>query len=382
MRKFVQTPSFSGEERELALLIRDLLDEFGLDRVYIDELGDVIGFVGGKAPHPLVLLEGHMDHVSPGNTTEWKHEPYAAEIVDGKIFGRGTVDMKAALSAMTFAAKEIASKEHQGTLALCFVVHEETVEGTAIGHIIEKELKEKPDLVVLGEATNLNLGIGHRGRAVINVELSGKTAHASMPEFGLNALHAASSLIVDVSEELGPRLPFHEELENATITTISLDASPMGIPQLPDKARILFDRRIVLGETESDVLKPIKEKIDALVARGKILDGTACILDEDLKCWTGRKLRVKNFFPPWLIQEKDIVRRALKSLRNIGLTAKTHVWRFSTDGVYTYGLREIPTIGFGPGEESLAHQPNEYVHVKDVEKAVQAYVALAETFMS
>ncbi len=382
LRNFVQMPSFSGKERELALSIRDILGEFGLDRVHIDELGDVIGFVEGKAPRPLVLLEGHMDHVSPGNLAKWKHKPYAAEVVDGKIFGRGTVDMKAALAAMAFAAKEIACKEHQGTLALCFVVHEETVEGTAIGHIIEKELKEMPDLVVLGEATNLDLGIGHRGRAVINVELSGKTAHASMPELGLNALHTASRLITDVVEELGPRLPFHDELGKATITTISLDASPKGIPQLPDKARILFDRRIVLGETESDVLKPMKEKIDALVAGGKVLDGTACILEEDLNCWTGRKLRVKNFFPSWLIQETDIVQRALKSLRNRGLTAKTHVWRFSTDGIYTYGLRRIPTVGLGPGEEALAHQPNEYVRVKDVKKAVQAYVALAESFIS
>lgn len=382
MRKFVQTPSFSGEEKELALLIRDVLDEFGLDGVHIDELGDVIGFVDGKAPHPFVLLEGHMDHVSPGNITEWRREPYAAEVVDGKIFGRATVDMKAALSAMAFAAKEIAAKECQGTLALCFVVHEETAEGTAIGHIIEKELKETPDLVVLGEATNLDLGIGHRGRTVINVELRGKTAHASMPDLGLNALHAASKLIVEVSEELGPTLPFHEKLGKATITTISLDASPKGIPQLPDKARILLDRRMVLGETESDVLKPVRGKIDALVAGGKLLDGSAQILEDGLNCWTGRKLRVKNFFPSWLIQEEDIVQRALKSLRDIGLTAKTHVWRFSTDGVYTYGLKRIPTVGFGPGEESLAHQPNEHVSVKDVEKAVQAYVALAESFIS
>lgn len=158
-RKFVQIPSLSGEEKELAFFIRDVLSELGLDRVYIDELGDVIGFVKGRSLHPLVVLEGHMDHVSPGNVELWKCQPYSAEVINGNIFGRGAVDMKASLAAMTFAAKEVSSKELEGTLVLCFVVHEETVEGTAVRHIIEKEIREAPDLVVLGEATNLDLGI-------------------------------------------------------------------------------------------------------------------------------------------------------------------------------------------------------------------------------
>lgn len=383
-RKFVQIPSLSGEEKELAFFIRDVLSELGLDRVYIDELGDVIGFVKGRSLHPLVVLEGHMDHVSPGNVELWKCQPYSAKVINGNIFGRGAVDMKASLAAMTFAAKEVSSKELEGTLVLCFVVHEETVEGTAVRHIIEKEIREAPDLVVLGEATNLDLGIGHRGRAVINVELSGRTAHASMPELGLNALHAASKLISYVEEKLNPNLPFHQKLGKATIATIGLGASPKVGPQIPDRSKILFDRRMILGETENEILRPIKEKVDELVGEGTVLDGTTRILEEDSMhvCWTGRKLRTRNFFPPWLIKETGIVQKALKSLWKRGFHANTHVWKFSTDGVYTYGLRGIPTVGIGPGDETLAHQPNEHVCVRDVEKAVQAYVAIVESLIS
>jgi len=383
-RKFVQIPSLSGEEKELAFFIRDVLSELGLDRVYIDELGDVIGFVKGRSLHPLVVLEGHMDHISPGNLELWKCQPYSAEVINGNIFGRGAVDMKASLAAMTFAAKEVSSKELEGTLVLCFVVHEETVEGTAVRHIIEKEIREAPDLVVLGEATNLDLGIGHRGRAVINVELSGRTAHASMPELGLNALHAASKLISYVEEKLNPNLPFHQKLGKATIATIGLDASPKVGPQIPDRSKILFDRRMILGETENEILRPIKEKVDEFVGEGTVLDGTTRILEEDSMhvCWTGRKLRTRNFFPPWLIKETGIVQKALKSLWKRGFHANTHVWKFSTDGVYTYGLRGIPTVGIGPGDETLAHQPNEHVCVRDVEKAVQAYVAIVESLIS
>jgi putative selenium metabolism hydrolase len=381
-RRFVQIPSLSGEEKELAFFVRDVLNEFGLDRVYIDELGDVIGFIKGRSLRPLVVLEGHMDHVSPGNLKLWKCQPYSAELINGNIFGRGAVDMKASLAAMTFAAKEVANKEHEGTLLLCFVVHEETVEGTAIQHIIEKEIEGAPDLVVLGEATNLDLGIGHRGRAVVDVELNGRTAHASMPELALNALHAASKLISYIEEELNPNLPFHPKLGKATIATISLSASPKVGPQIPDRSQILFDRRTILQETEHEILKPIKEKVGELVREKTVLDGTTRILEQDIKCWTGKKLRTKDFFPPWLIKKTGIVQKALKSLWKSGFRADTHIWKFSTDGVYTYGLKGIPTVGVGPGNEALAHQPNEHVGVKDVEKTVQAYVAIVESLIS
>jgi putative selenium metabolism hydrolase len=381
-RRFVQTPSLSGEEKELAFFIRDILNEFGLDKVHIDELGDVIGFVKGRSLRPLVVLEGHMDHVSPGNLELWKCQPYSAEVINGNIFGRGAVDMKASIAAMTFAAKEVSSKEHEGTLVLCFVVHEETVEGTAIRHIIKREIRGVPDLVVLGEATNLDLGIGHRGRAVINVELSGRTAHASMPELGLNALHAASKLIRYIEEELNPDLSLHQKLGKATIATISLDASPKAGPQIPDLSRILFDRRMILGETENEILRPVKQKVNELVEEGTILNGTARILEENLKCWTGRKLKTRDFFPSWYIKETDIIQKALRALRKRGFHANTHVWKFSTDGVYTYGLRGIPTVGIGPGDEALAHQPNEYVCIRDVKKAVRAYIAIVESFIS
>jgi putative selenium metabolism hydrolase len=381
-RRFVQIPSLSGKEKELALVVREILNEFSLDRVYIDELGDVIGLVRGRSLHPLVVLEGHMDHVSPGNPELWKQPPYSANVINGKIFGRGVVDMKASLAAMMVAAKEASKKEHEGTLALCFVVHEETVEGTAIRHIMEKEIREAADLVVLGEPTNLDLGIGHRGRALINVELSGRTAHASMPKLGLNALHAASKLINYVEEELNPTLPVHEKLGKATIATTSLDASPKSSPQIPDRSQILFDRRVILGETENELLKPVREKVTELVGDGLVLTGKTRILEENVRCWTGRKLRTRAFFPAWLIEDMGIVQKVFTALWKEGIHSSTHIWKFSTDGVYTYGLKGIPTVGIGPGDAGLAHQPNEYVCVKDVEKAAQAYFAIVESFLS
>lgn len=323
-----------------------------------------------------------MDHVSPGNLKLWKYPPYSAKIVDGKVYGRGTVDMKSSIAAMMFASKEIAQRENEGTLVLCFVVHEETAEGEAIKHIVENELGEIPDLIVLGEATSLNLAIGHRGRAVIKVELTGKSAHASMPKLGLNALHAAAKLVGYVEQEIVQMLPSHPKLGKASITTINLDASPKNLPQLPDKAEIIFDRRTIIGENEATVIKPIKEKIEEFIKEKAVLDGKVNVVEEEICCWTGKRLRVKNFFPSWLVEEEgEMIQKALKSLHSAGFSPRIYIWRFSTDGVYSCGLRQIPTIGIGPGDEKLAHQPNEHIAIKEIEKAVEAYQTLTEAFI-
>ena len=146
-QQLIQTPSLSGEEKDMAFLIRDLLSEIGMDSVHIDSYGNVITEVKGEGDYT-VMLEGHMDHVPPGNEALWDHPPYSAYQTGDKIFGRGAVDMKGALASMVTALGHISRKERSISVMGAFVVHEETVEGTAIQRIIE-ERKIKPDLVIL-----------------------------------------------------------------------------------------------------------------------------------------------------------------------------------------------------------------------------------------
>jgi len=379
-QELIRIPSLSGEEKEVAYKIRDLLEEIGVDKVLIDELGSVLAIVKGSTKDAIVF-EGHMDHVPPGNIKLWKYEPYSAKIVDGNLYGRGSVDMKSAIASMIAAASTIAQKENDLTLYLTFVVHEETVEGAALKQVFEKYIeRDRVKLVVLGEASNLNLAIGHRGRCLIEVCLQGKTAHASMPEYGVNPIEASSEFLQQLSNNVKPKLPYHPKLGKATITPTIIECNPKSTPQIPDECKIILDRRMILNELEKNILKPLSIIIENLKNKKRILDGYVTIMSEKLRCWTGYTLECRDFFPSWLLDEKDpLISRLLKTLSTVKQDIQTYIWKFSTDGVYTAGTAGIKTVGLGPGREELAHQPNEHISINDIKLAVKAYVETFET---
>ncbi|MBU6997855.1 MAG: YgeY family selenium metabolism-linked hydrolase [Theionarchaea archaeon] len=372
-QELVRTPSLSGEEREVAQKVRDMVQDAGVDSASIDAYGNVLALIKGSGDGCL-LLEGHMDHVPPGTPRLWEHPPYCGKVIDANVYGRGSVDMKGGIASMISSIPDIARKERPVTVLLAFVVHEETVEGAAVHKVLE-ELNFCPDLVVLGEPTGLDLAVGHRGRSLIRMELWGRTAHASMPHRGINALERAAECLQKI-ESLKPLLPNHPQLRKATITPISVECSPRGLPQLPDYCELIFDRRLVLNEKESDITAPLQKIITEMIDSLKIRDGAVSILEETRTCWTGNVLEVKDFFPAWITPEKHSI-EVKKALPD---TTRTLIWDFSTDGVYTSSVAGILTVGFGPGDWRMAHQPNEAVPIKQLEKAREGYVRIAESY--
>lgn len=365
----VKTPSLSGEEKEVAEIIKDILSETA-DTVTVDAYGNVLAEVTGTGASA-IMLEGHLDHVPPGTLDHWVYPPYSAKIVDKVLYGRGAVDMKGSLASMMVAVQELAKKERDTTVYAAFTVHEETIEGVAIQKVMEP-LKYTPDLVVLGEPSQLNIAVGHRGRCLLTVDVVGKTAHASMPDRGINTIEAAAHIVTKVQNLV---LPEHPLLKSATITPIDIECTPKGLPQLPDRCELIFDRRLIIDETEKDVVSQVNNVLEEIKAKHKITGGTVSIVEEARQCWTGAFLETKDFFPAWIIPEEQIVpiKKALTWLH-----PQTVIWEFSTDGVYTASKAGILTIGFGPGDWNCAHQPNEAVPLKELEKAVEGYVAIVE----
>jgi putative selenium metabolism hydrolase len=373
-QQLIQTPSLSGHEKDLAYLIRDFVSETGVDSVRIDPYGNVITEVKGSSDYT-VMLEGHMDHVPPGNEALWDHPPYAAHSAGDNICGRGAVDMKGALAAMISSLQTVSEKERSLSVVGAFVVHEETVEGAAIQKVLE-EGKINPDLVVLGEPTHLNIALGHRGRCLMRVNLTGRTAHASMPDLGINSIESGMYFIQALHQSPS-LLPSHPVLGKASITPISIECSPQGLPQLPDTCELILDRRLILDERESHLIGQVQAIIDALIREKKAHAGAVDIREEELQCWTGKSLTVKDFFPAWITEESSrevsIIKKALNNLDPLSI-----IWEFSTDGVYTKSKAGIPTIGFGPGDWRLAHQPNEHVAVSELNHAARGYVDIID----
>jgi putative selenium metabolism hydrolase len=363
LRSLVRIPSLSGEEEEIAGFVSDELKDLGYE-VDLDEMGNVIARRGGKHGRT-ILFDGHLDHIQPGAPESWSHPPYAADVVDGVLYGRATVDMKGALAAMIYGC---AAPELSGEIILTLVVHEETNEGVATRKII-KERGLEPDACVLGEPTDLNLSIGQRGRCVFRIVTRGVTSHASMPELGKNALYRMTSIIDRLKEE-NQRLPAHPFLGYGSMAVTAITCKPGAGPIVPDYCEIQVDRRLVPQETLDGVFSEMK----GYAPRAEVE-----LLVDDLRCYTGFETRVVQYFPGWITdRDQWSVIESLEALeRGLGERPEIIGWRFSTDGVATAGDLGIPTIGFGPGDPALAHQPNEHIALADVASAARGYCALA-----
>ena len=163
-QKLIRAKSYSGQEDKAAGVLREEMEGTGFDSVNIDRYGNIIGCIKGKRPGKKVLFDGHIDTVPVGDESAWASPPFAAEIRDGKIYGRGTSDMKGAVAAFVSAAEffaENTNRDFAGEVYVAGVVHEECFEGVAAREISKAV---SPDYVIIGEASQLNLKIGQRGR--------------------------------------------------------------------------------------------------------------------------------------------------------------------------------------------------------------------------
>jgi len=363
LKKLVKTPSLSGDEGRIADLVKGEMKSLGYE-VEVDEMGNIMGR-RGEGGGRTVLFDGHMDHVDAGSRESWSHDPYAAEVADRRLYGRGSVDMKGALAAVIYGC---AAPKIKGEVVVACVVHEETNEGVATRKLIE-DGGIRPEACVLGEPTDLALSIGQRGRCVFRVTTRGVTSHASMPELGKNALYAMTP-IIDRIKDASHFLPDDPFLGSGSMTVTDITCKPGAGPIVPDTCEILVDRRLVPQETLDGVLEELRS-----LASGAEVE----LVEDELTCYTGYKSRAEQYFPGWIIDRENwVVRESLSALEKaLGSRPEIIGWKFSTDGVATAGALSIPTIGFGPGDPALAHQPNEHVALSDVIAAARGYCALA-----
>ena len=374
-RELIRTRSLPGEERDVAYLIRDFLGEAGVDRVFIDGWGNVIGVVEGGVEGSIVF-EGHMDHVPEGDLSRWNVDPYGGVITDDRLYGRGSVDMKGAIASMIVSASLLGDGRVLPTVYYVFVPFEEISEGTLFRLALEDSLRIRPELVVLGEATDLNMHIGHRGRSVFRVLLRGRAAHASMPWEGVNPLLAAGRLFTILEDSIG-KLPVHGVLGRSSFAPTIIECSPRSTPLIPDRCTIWIDYRMVLGETEDSIKEFFEGKLELLKHEGRVLDYSIEVNSGEAVMWTGKRITYRDFYPSWLI-EQNKVERLYEIVHKTNPSTEIGVWRFSTDGVYSAGIAGIATIGIGPGDEKLAHQPNEHVPIKHLQKTTQIYKTIIE----
>ncbi|HNV81269.1 MAG: YgeY family selenium metabolism-linked hydrolase [Tenuifilaceae bacterium] len=370
LSKLVKIKSLSLGEKEVQQELKRQMEEAGFDEVRIDGLGNVIGRVGnGKK---ILAIDGHMDTVDVGLPENWDFEPLGGEIKDGYVHGRGTVDQKGGVAAFVTSGKILKELNFDRDVTVYFVgsVIEEDCDGLCWKYIIEEE-GIKPDFAISTEPTNLNIYRGHRGRMEMHVHFYGVSSHGSAPERGKNAIYMASRVALEV-EKLNERLKFDEFLGKGSITISEIISGSPSLCAVSDYARFHLDRRLTWGETKESAVKEIEELIKGMNAKVEVLEYMET-------SYTGLKYGMEKYYPTWKIDEKDyIVQTGVKAFQGVfGRQPKIDKWTFSTNGVTINGYHKVPIIGFGPGNEVLAHAPNEKIPISDLVAASAFYAAFA-----
>lgn len=373
LRRLVQTPSPSTQEGAVAELIAAEMRRLGLGQVRVDAMGNVIARLG-PGDGPTLLFDAHMDTVDVGDPASWRHDPLAAVIEDQVLHGRGAVDTKGAIAAMVYGAKRLvdAGLPRRGTLVLAMVVQEEPCEGLAIREVIEGQ-GIQPDYCIVGEATNLGLARGQRGRLEVCITTRGRPCHASMPEAGQNAIYDASRVIVGI-ELLAQQLNHDSFLGRGSIAVTQIASDSESRNAVPHRCILYVDRRLTSDETEVKALTELRR----IVSREGVA-AEVTVTEYDAASYTGYPCRARQYYPSWVLPENHpLIARCSGALEPLlGGRPRVGCWQFSTDGVYTAGVAGIPTIGFGPGEERYAHTCEEQVRLADVATAARGYAAIA-----
>jgi putative selenium metabolism hydrolase len=379
-RELIQRQSYSGSEDAVAHRMVLAFRELGYDDTFVDAYGNVIGQLNGNRPGKSILFDGHIDTVPVPDPSKWKHDPFSGELLDRKIYGRGASDMKGAMSAMIAAASFFASdtrKHFPGNIYVAGVVQEECFEGIA-ARLISRRIN--PDYVVIGEASELNLKRGQRGRAEVVVETFGKPAHSANPEAGVNAVYKMADLIGRIRE-----IPTssHEVLGRGILELTDIKSSPYpGASVLPDYCRATYDRRLLIGETRDTVLRPIRALVETMRKDDPEFRADVSFVTGSEKCYTGARIEGERFFPGWLYDDQDeFVQAAYSGLCEVGLNPQITQYSFCTNGSHYAGEAGIKTIGFGPSREDLAHTIDEYIEVDQLLKATAGYYGILKSVL-
>ncbi len=373
LSKLIKIKSLSGEEEDVANALKQMMEEAGFDEARIDGLGNVIGRIGnGKK---IIAIDGHIDTVDLGNEENWNFPPLSGEIKDGYVYGRGTVDQSGGPAAFITAGKILKEVGLPDDVTVYFTgtVMEEDCDGLCWNYIIEED-KIKPDCVIVTEPTNLNIYRGHRGRMEIEVSFYGLSSHGSAPERGKNAIYMASKAALEI-EKLNEKLAVDSFLGKGSVTVTEFVSSSPSLCAVSDFAKIHLDRRLTWGEDKELALNQVREIVKDMNAKVELLN-------YEKTSFTGLKYGMEKYYPTWKIEEDHpVIKSGVKTFTDLfNQKPKVDKWTFSTNGVTINGKHKIPVIGFGPGNEELAHAPNEKVPIEHLVKASAFYALFCHNF--
>jgi succinyl-diaminopimelate desuccinylase len=364
-----------AREAPAAKLVAETMRSFGWEP-QITEVApgrpNVVAVVeGGGGPGRTLAFEGHTDVVTEGDPDRWSVDPYGGEIRDGRLYGRGSADMKSGVAAMVHAVRALQlAGPFPGRVLVCALVDEE---GLMLGakHFAGTELARGVDGAIICEPEEGEICTSAKGAVRIRVDLLGAMAHGAMPQHGRNPLPAIGRLLValaDLQDQLQKAHPAHEHLGEVYVTpTVSRAGSLDQINVIPARATVAVDVRTIPGVDHSALVARVRE----LAAEAGAPDGVTSelVVVDDRPC-----VEIATDHP--LVTALAAAHQAV-----LGEPARYGGVPGATDGTILARDAGIPTVVYGPGGKWIAHQADEYVEVADIVRCAHVYAAAADRFL-
>ena len=362
----VRTASPSLGESDVATKVRRTMESLGFDRVVPDVAGNIVGVMYGREKAPTVLLNCHMDTVGPGDESAWDESPYSGDVSDGRLHGLGAGDCKGGLAAQVYAAALLKRSllPLRGNLVVAATVAEEHGRSGGVRALLGDTLpamRLKPDYAVLGEPTGLGLYYGHDGWAEIEIRVEG--ANPFQVEDAAKAVYREFDGL-RAEDRLSPHGPRFEEVETGRRATIQLD------------------RRLQGEESLTDALGQVAHSATIVAQSVGAVAVATDVRTETQRYYTGHATAVRHVTRAWSTDPfHPLMERARHGLEAAGLPVRAGKWDLGRLGMGTAGgvmVNEfgLPTIGFGPGEETRVHRANESVRVEDLTDAAYGTAAI------
>ncbi|MET3575498.1 M20 family metallopeptidase [Bhargavaea ullalensis] len=367
-----------ANEEKVAHYVADVLRSYGIE-THVEEVvpgrPNVIGVVDSGKPGPVLLFEGHTDVVTEGNREAWTHDPFGAEIIDGRMYGRGTNDTKGNLSCMITAVHSLLQdkEDFRGKIILCIPCDEE---GMMIGikDFIKKGWADGVDGAIICEPEENNVCIAQRGAMRIQVDIYGKMAHGAISWSGINPNWRMARLIVELEKlekEEQERLGEDPYLKWPSITPTILQAPVKGDAQInviPDHCRMTLDIRTVPAQDHGE----LRSKIDRIIEKLKADD-------PDFNC----ELTLLDDRPPTATDKDEPVVRAIwEAVKQV--TGKEPIYNGvpgATDGTFLH-VHGVPIVTIGAGDRDIPHQIDEYVDIEELAETTAIYRDAALRFLN
>ena len=311
---------------------------------------------------PTLLYNAHADVVPTGEVSAWSHPPFGADILNGRIYGRGTADDKGSVVAQVIGAVALARSgvPLHGTLVVNIVADEE-IGGELGTQFILENGDVLPDFVVVGEATENRIAIGERGSVGTRVTVHGRAAHAALPWEGVNAIDAMAGVIDLLQNELWPIFVqrTHQYLPPTSATVTMIEG---GVKEnvVPDRCSIYIDCRTIPGDTPDKIRAEISEVAAKALSS---FPGTRLTVEP-----AGWEAREASMSPP----ASPVVQAMVAANGYLGLDTRLTGFSMATDARF-FVAKGIPTVICGPGDPQILHKPDEWIGVDAVVEATRAY---------